>query len=84
MRTLNNKMLNNIYKDIKKNFIVNEIYLANKYLCSERTIRRYIKILKDNKLIKLEGSGTKRIWKCIDKVWYNMLCLEVTHESYFT
>lgn len=45
-----------------KNNKVTEIYLAQKYKVHERTIRRYIKDLKDNNLIKLSIEGKNRQW----------------------
>ena len=62
MKIINKELLHDIYEEIINNNEVTEIFLAEKYYCSERTIRRYIKILKDNKYITIEGTGRKRKW----------------------
>ncbi len=62
MKVIDEILLKDILWEIKNNNQVTEIYLANKYLCSERTIRRYIKILKNKNLVKIEGYGRKRKW----------------------
>ena len=62
MKKIDENLLDNIYKDIVNNFEITEVFLAKKYYCSERTIRRYIKILKDQKYITIEGTGRKRKW----------------------
>ena len=54
--------LKNIIDDIKNNPCITEKELANKYFCHERSIRRYIKVLKDNNIIKISGSGIKKKW----------------------
>ena len=62
MKLIDKELLKKIYKEIATNDNVTEVLLAQKYYCSERTIRRYIKILKENKYITMEGAGTKRKW----------------------
>ena len=62
MKLIDKDLLQKIYKEISNNDKATERLLAEKYYCSERTIRRYIKLLKDNKYITMEGSGTKRKW----------------------
>ena len=62
MKLIDKDLLQKIYQEIANNDEVTENLLAEKYYYSERTIRRYIKILKDNKYITMEGSGTKRKW----------------------
>jgi len=54
-----------IIMEIKKNSKTTEKGLADKYLVSERTIRRYIKELKDNKQIYLKNIGKEREWKIL-------------------
>lgn len=61
MQSINIDLLNYIMEEIKDNKKITEVYLANKYGYSERTIRRYIKILKDQKKIKLK-TGKNREW----------------------
>jgi len=65
MQKINEELLNHIIKRIKDNSAVTESYLAKETFYSERTIRRYFKILKDRKAIRLIGSGKKRSWKII-------------------
>ncbi len=65
MRKRDFNLLTSIYKELKNNQSVTENYLMNKYECSERTIRRYIKILKDNKYIELIGYGRNRRWNIL-------------------
>ena len=62
MKLIDKDLLQKIYREIINNDDVTERGLAEKYYCSERTIRRYIKILKDHKYIAIEGTGTKRKW----------------------
>lgn len=62
MKLIDKDLLQKIYKEIANNDKATEVLLAEKYYCSERTIRRYIKLLKDNKYITLEGTGRKRKW----------------------
>ncbi len=62
MKLIDKDLLQKIYWEIANNDNVTERVLAEKYYCSERTIRRYIKILKDNKYITMVGYGTKRKW----------------------
>ncbi len=63
MLSINETLLNNIIEEMEKNNQITEIYLASKYFYSERTIRRYINILKKKKKIILIGTGKKRCWK---------------------
>lgn len=67
MRNKNNKMYDIILNKIKQNNKVTEVYLAQKYEVHERTIRRYIKDLKDNNIIKLSIEGKNRQWIIIEK-----------------
>lgn len=62
MKQIDKELLKNIYKDIKSNNRVTEIELSDKYLVSERTIRRYIKMLKDKGKVQLIGYGKIRYW----------------------
>ena len=61
MKYKDKNLLDNIWHDLQ-NYKITERELANKYGCTERTIRRYIKILKNQNMIKLEGKGTKSKW----------------------
>ena len=61
MKYIDKNLLDNIWHDLQ-NYKITERELANKYGCTERTIRRYIKILKNQNMIKLEGKGTKSKW----------------------
>lgn len=63
MKKINEELLEIILKEIKENSKVTETMLAKKYDYTERTIRRYFKILKDSGKIKLVGTGKKRAWK---------------------
>ena len=65
MRYKDKKMYEIILQEIKTNPLVTEISLANKYDVSERTIRRYIKDLKDMNKIVLIIKGKKRNWKIL-------------------
>lgn len=65
MRYKDKKMYEIILQEIKTNPLVTEISLANKYDVSERTIRRYIKDLKDKNKIVLIIKGKKRNWKIL-------------------
>ena len=68
MKKIDKNLLEKLFNEIKNNSQVTEIYLANKYLCTERTIRRYLKILKENNYISLYGYGRKRRWKINKKL----------------
>ena len=57
-----------ILNDIKNNPYITEKELAIKYHCHERTIRRYIKKLKDKKIIKIDNYGIKKKWIIINKI----------------
>jgi len=65
MKNINNNLLNKILIEFKVNPKITEDGLAKKYGYSERTIRRYIKILKDNKKISMVGFGRKKRWKIL-------------------
>ena len=65
MKTKNEEMYEFIVMEIKSNREVTEKYLAEKYNFSERTIRRYIKDLKDNKKIILNKKGNLRYWQIL-------------------
>ena len=62
MKKKNIKMYNLILMEMKNNSKVTEVYLAEKYFCSERTIRRYIKELKTVNKIKLIKNGREKEW----------------------
>jgi len=62
MKQKNYKMYEIIIEEIVNNSQVTEKYIADKYLISERTVRRYFKDLKDNKKIKLIIRGKFREW----------------------
>lgn len=65
MKFKDESMYEKILQEIKENPKTTEIYLANKYGVSERTIRRYIKDLKDRKKIVLLINGKNRCWKIL-------------------
>ncbi len=67
MKSLNQDLLTNIFSEIYNNGYVTEKSLATKFSYSERTIRRYLKILKENNYIMLLGSGKKRKWIILKK-----------------
>jgi len=80
MKKDNKLIFKKIYNEIKINPKVTEKTLSNKFNYSERTIRRYMKILKDDKKIYLDGYGRKKIWKLgkwnvqfILFIWYNII-----------
>jgi DeoR/GlpR family transcriptional regulator of sugar metabolism len=56
------EILNLIIKEIVDNKYITQRELANKYYYTERTIRRYMKYLKDRNIIKLERNGNERYW----------------------
>lgn len=62
MRSINKELLEVILEEIKDNPKVTELYLANKYLITERTVRRYIRMLKNRNIIMLEGTGNGKKW----------------------
>ena len=51
MKYIDKNLLDNIWHDLQ-NYKITERELANKYGCTERTIRRYIKILKNQNILK--------------------------------
>jgi len=65
MRSKNIELYSNVISEIKNNSFITERELADKYLVSERTIRRYIKELKDSKKITLVKIGKIRMWKIL-------------------
>lgn len=65
MLKLNQELLESILREIKTSNKVTEKDIASKYYYSERTIRRYFKILKDNGKIEIRGNGKNRVWKIL-------------------
>lgn len=65
MQRVNEELLKLIILEIKNNNKITEKELANKYYYSERTIRRYFKILKDSDQLKLINTGKNRCWKLL-------------------
>ena len=65
MKKIDINLLKIILEEIYKNNKITEKYLSDKYEVSERTIRRYIKILKENKIIIIENYGKKKKWKIL-------------------
>ena len=51
-----------ILMEIKNNSCVTEKMISEKYYISERTVRRYIKDLKELNKIKLINSGKSKKW----------------------
>ena len=68
MQRVNSEILKVIIKEIQSNNKITEKELSTKYYYSERTIRRYVKILKDAGIIKMSNSGKKRSWEIM--WWY--------------
>lgn len=66
MKCRNTEFLDIIVKEIKENGKITESELANKYYYDVRTIRRYIKVLKDLNKIRLKARGKNRCWIIID------------------
>ena len=62
MRVRDNELLKLIYEEIIDDEKVTEFYLARKYNVTERTIRRYIKVLKDRGILTIEDSGIFKRW----------------------
>ena len=62
MKIVNKKLLKNICNELMLNSKVSQKELAIKYSVSERTIRRYYKILKESGCIIQQSSGRKTIW----------------------
>ena len=67
MRCINQKLIEEIILEIKLCENITERELANRFLVSERTIRRYIKKLKGSNRVELINNGKKKKWKIIDK-----------------
>lgn len=65
MRKKDNGLGEKILEEIRINNMVTEVVIANKYLISERTVRRYIKELKNSNKIILVGTGKNRYWKIL-------------------
>lgn len=65
MRKKNNELYNKILEEIRNNNMVTEVIIANKYLINERTVRRYIKELRNSNKIILIGTGKNRYWKIL-------------------
>lgn len=65
MRKKDNGLGKKILEEIRINNMVTEVAIANKYLISERTVRRYIKELKNSNKIILVGTGKNRYWKIL-------------------
>ena len=63
MKAINYNLLLDILSDINNDSKVTERTLAEKYDSTERTIRRYIGVLKEEGIIKLSGKGRKRKWQ---------------------
>ena len=59
---LNKDLLVSIFKDIKNNPYITEKELGNKYNYHERTIRRYIRILKNDNLLDRNNTGIRKKW----------------------
>ena len=51
MKVLNKELFKTIYNEIKINSKISQKQLSTKYNVCERTIRRYIKILKENNIV---------------------------------
>ncbi len=73
MKKINYQFFYYIIKEMRHNNLITENALAKDLHVSERTIRRYIKILKDNKVIFLEGYGEKRVWVVNEKLFKDNL-----------
>ena len=65
MKVLNKKILINTYNELKLNSKVSQIELAKKYGVSERTIRRYYKILKDSGYINYIIDSKNSRWNIL-------------------
>ncbi len=62
---------NEIISNLLKNPRITEKELAQKYLISERTIRRYLKVLKDKNIIEYYKNGKTRYWITKKKYYSN-------------
>lgn len=62
MRSKNFKLLENILKEIKEDENITELKIAEKYDYTERTVRRYFKLLKDENKIELIKDGKNQRW----------------------
>ena len=67
MKKIRKDLVISIYMELKANDKVTEKELSQMFLVSERTIRRYIKSLKDKNCIEFINYGKKKKWKIIDK-----------------
>ena len=72
---MNKKLLYNIYNEIRLNTKVFQKELSKKYSVSERTIRRYCKILKDNGYIKYVISNKNNRWHILKE--YSIINLKL-------
>lgn len=61
------ELLKKILMELQENSKMTEKEIAQKFYYSERTIRRYFKILKDRKIIVLITTRKNREWKVIKK-----------------
>ena len=63
MKVIDYNLLLSLIEELNKNSKITQKELMKKYEVSERTIRRYLKILKDENLLILEAKGKNRNWK---------------------
>lgn len=72
---MSKELLYNIYNEIRLNTKVSQKELSKKYSVSERTIRRYCKILKDNGYIKYVISNKNNRWHILKE--YSIINLKL-------
>lgn len=65
MRKSNYELYKFILNKINENPKITEVELAEETGYTERTIRRYIKVLREQKIISLDKNDKKRYWKII-------------------
>lgn len=65
MQRKSDDLLQNIYEEIKSNSKITEREIAKKFFYSERTIRRYIKVLKEENKIEIINTGRRKVWKIL-------------------
>lgn len=58
----NYKLLELVYNEIKNNTNITEREISEKTFYNERTIRRYVKKLKEKGLIESVNTGRKHYW----------------------
>lgn len=58
----NDKLLELVYEEIKNNSRITEREISEKTFYNERTIRRYVKRLKEKGLIKSINTGRQHYW----------------------